>query len=146
MLARLLHATACSRHAAPVKRKTPAALFLRAPVAPRTSRLRAMGSTAPLRFSVDVSVDVEGVIQAARDAAAVILAIYEGEASAWETEQKADSSPLTRADRDANTLICGARRAADARAGAARTRAAARLAEATAAQRAWRAWRRTCRS
>lgn len=67
-----------------------------------------MAAAAPLRFSVDVSVDVEGVIKAARDAAAVILSIYEGEASAWEMEQKADSSPLTRADREANTLICGA--------------------------------------
>ena len=114
MLARLLHATACSRHAAPLQRKSPAAPLLRAARGPSTSRLRAMASAAPLRFSVDVSVDVEGVIQAARDAAAVILAIYEGEASAWETEQKADSSPLTRADRDANTLICGARRAAGA--------------------------------
>ena len=145
MLARLLHATACSRRAAPLKRQTPSPL-LRAPRAPRASRLRAMASTAPLAFSVDVSVDVEGVIQAARDAAAVILAIYESEASAWETEQKADSSPLTRADRDANTLICGARRGgAREAAGAARVRATQR-ADATVVQRAWRAWRRTCRS
>ena len=65
-------------------------------------------AAAALSFSVDVSIDVEGVIKAARDAAAVILAIYEGEAGAWELEQKADSSPLTRADREANALICGA--------------------------------------
>ena len=146
MLARLLHATACSRHAAPLKRQSPAPL-LRTPRAPRTSPFRAtMASAAPLSFSVDVSVDVEGVIQAARDAAAVILRIYESEASAWETEQKADSSPLTRADRDANTLICGARRGgAREAAGAARVRATQR-ADATVVQRAWRAWRRTCRS
>jgi 3'-phosphoadenosine 5'-phosphosulfate (PAPS) 3'-phosphatase len=42
----------------------------------------------------------------------VILQIYESEAGAWEVEQKADSSPLTRADREANALICGVQDAA----------------------------------
>ena len=97
----LLRTAARLRHAAPLKRSAASA-------APRTCASAAMAAAAPLTFTVNVSVDVEGVIKAARDAAAVILSIYEGEASAWETEQKADSSPLTRADRDANTLICGA--------------------------------------
>ena len=63
---------------------------------------------APYELRLDLSVDVEGVIKAARDAGAVILAIYHGEADAWAVEQKADSSPLTRADKEANALICGA--------------------------------------
>jgi hypothetical protein len=141
LLARLglLRATARLQHAAPLKRRitSPSART------PRAAPSRAMAAAAPLRFSVDVSVDVEGVIKAARDAAAVILSIYEGEASAWEMEQKADSSPLTRADREANTLICGApfeplgAQALWVRDATLRRRDV---------QRAWRSWRRTCRS
>ncbi len=58
---------------------------------------------------LDVSIDVEAVIATARGAGDVILAIYNGEADAWAVEQKADNSPLTRADKEANELICGAR-------------------------------------
>lgn len=67
-----------------------------------------MAATLPL--SLQFEVDVEAVIEAARAAGAVILGIY-AQDSQWEVEQKSDSSPLTRADREANALICGARRA-----------------------------------
>ena len=61
-----------------------------------------------LDIRLDVSVDVEAVIAAARAAGDVILGIYNSEADQWQVEQKADNSPLTRADKEANTLICGA--------------------------------------
>lgn len=121
-------------------------------------------AAGPLAFDVHVSVDVEGVIAAARDASAVILRFYNDEAGAWEVEQKADSSPLTRADREANTLICGAlafrafsaRRSVRVRelgcAGTPRVHAATRprrnpdTTAGVRSQRAWLRWRRTCRS
>ena len=62
----------------------------------------------PLPVSLSFSVDVEAIIAITRSAGDCILAIYEGESEGWAVEQKSDSSPLTRADRDANTLICGA--------------------------------------
>jgi 3'(2'), 5'-bisphosphate nucleotidase len=65
-----------------------------------------------LDIRLDVSIDVEAVIAAARAAGDVILGIYNGEAEQWQVEQKADNSPLTRADREANTVICGAPRLA----------------------------------
>ena len=107
-------------------------------------------AAAPLSINVAVSIDVEGVIRAARDAAAVILGIYESEVGAWELEQKADSSPLTRADREANALICGAcacaraqprRRAWGAAVGATLTTRWARAGSAAGAARAARAHR-----
>ena len=64
---------------------------------------------APLPLALQFDVDVEAVIEAARAAGAVILGIY-AQDSQWEVEQKSDSSPLTRADREANALICGASR------------------------------------
>lgn len=109
MLACLLRATAAAHPRRSLACRAAFATQLARPSRSRShARVAAMASAAPLRFSVGVDVDVEGVILAARDAAAVILSIYEGEASAWETEQKADSSPLTRADKEANALICGA--------------------------------------
>ena len=63
---------------------------------------------APFDLQLDVSIDVEQIIAAARAAGDVILGVYNGEADSWQVEQKEDNSPLTRADRDANALICGA--------------------------------------
>jgi 3'(2'), 5'-bisphosphate nucleotidase len=63
---------------------------------------------APFDLRLDVSIDVEQIIAAARAAGDVILGVYNGEADSWQVEQKEDNSPLTRADRDANALICGA--------------------------------------
>lgn len=34
------------------------------------------------------------------------MAIYNSEVSKWEVELKSDSSPLTRADKEANRIIC----------------------------------------
>jgi len=65
-------------------------------------------SSEPLCFDIPVSVDVEAVVALARAASTVILGIYNTEVGAWEVEAKADSSPLTRADREANAVICGA--------------------------------------
>ena len=63
-----------------------------------------MAGHLPLRLSFEV--DVEALIGAARDAGTAILAVYAQDGQ-WEVEQKADNSPLTRADREANSLICG---------------------------------------
>ena len=60
----------------------------------------------PLPLQLTFDVDVEGVIEAARAAGAVIMDVYRQE-EGWEVEQKADNSPLTRADREANAVICG---------------------------------------
>jgi hypothetical protein len=155
-------ATSCARLLLPRARSARAPLL--AP--PRSSRAMSSAPSAePLSFAVAVSVDVEAVIAAARAASDVILRIYEGEREAWELQAKADNSPLTRADREANDVICGAAprgAAAQAREGARAARCrgqparrararALRNPDATAAaravsQRAWRSWRRTCPS
>ena len=48
---------------------------------------------------------------AALDAGRAILSVYNAPDADWEVERKADNSPLTRADREAHTLI--ARRLAE---------------------------------
>ncbi|MBR9922753.1 MAG: 3'(2'),5'-bisphosphate nucleotidase CysQ [Bacteroidetes bacterium] len=50
----------------------------------------------------DLSARVMNIAKAAGDA---ILKVYEEEAD-WNVETKADNSPLTRADRESNTVIC----------------------------------------
>ncbi|MEW5301705.1 MAG: hypothetical protein WDW36_004547 [Sanguina aurantia] len=61
-----------------------------------------------LEMTLTVQVPIEEVITMAVAAGKAILDIYDSEASKWEVELKSDSSPLTRADRDANTIICDA--------------------------------------
>lgn len=56
---------------------------------------------------IDWEVIIEEVKQIARQAGEAIMEIYDQEAY-LEIEKKADDSPLTRADRAANTLICDA--------------------------------------
>lgn len=56
--------------------------------------------------SLSFGVDIEAVIAVARIAGERILSIYEGERDNWQVEQKSDDSPLTRADKEANALIC----------------------------------------
>lgn len=110
-------------------RTAPAALRqLCATAAPR----RAATMAAPLELTLQLSVDVEGVIAAARAAGEAILRIYDGDAEDWGVEHKADSSPLTRADKEANAVICGAPGSAPPRAEAEASR-----------QAGWLAWRRT---
>lgn len=53
---------------------------------------------------------VEEVIEAAKAAGDAIMKIYHSEVSRWEVELKSDASPLTRADREANKVICDALR------------------------------------
>lgn len=62
--------------------------------------------TVEIQFTCQVP--IEEVIATAEAAGKAILGIYNGEASKWEVELKADNSPLTRADRDANAIICEA--------------------------------------
>ena len=91
-------------------------------------------AASSLTLQIEQKIEVQSVIEIAEQAAAAILKIYNGEvgqpqgrgagrrplrgggrltrprrflqAEAWQVEQKADSSPLTRADRDANAVIC----------------------------------------
>lgn len=55
------------------------------------------------QFKCDV--EIEEVIKTAEAAGQAIMAIYQEE-SKWEVDYKSDHSPLTRADRDANHVIC----------------------------------------
>lgn len=49
--------------------------------------------------------EIDSVIRTAEAAGAAVMQIYKEE-SKWEVEIKADHSPLTRADREANHIIC----------------------------------------
>mmetsp|Transcript_27775 Transcript_27775/g.70804 ORF Transcript_27775/g.70804 Transcript_27775/m.70804 type:complete len:344 (-) Transcript_27775:758-1789(-) len=60
--------------------------------------------TVELTFSC--ALPVENVIATAEEAGKAILSIYNSEVSKWEVELKSDSSPLTRADKEANRIIC----------------------------------------
>lgn len=52
------------------------------------------------------SIPVEDIIETSELAGKAIMAIYNSEVSKWEVELKSDSSPLTRADKEANRIIC----------------------------------------
>lgn len=53
-------------------------------------------------------IDVLDVVQVAVDAGKKIVEIYHDEPDRWNVEQKHDQSPLTRADQEANRIICDA--------------------------------------
>lgn len=53
-------------------------------------------------------IDVSDVVRVAVDAGKKILEIYHGEPDQWDVERKSDASPLTRADQEANRIICDA--------------------------------------
>ncbi len=59
---------------------------------------------APLCFCCTA----EDIIITAETAGRAIMNIYESDTSRWEVEIKADSSPVTVADREANRVICDA--------------------------------------
>lgn len=59
-----------------------------------------------LEIMVKQRVDCQQVVQIAKAACEAILRVYNSEADSWNVEQKADSSPLTRADQEANAVIC----------------------------------------
>ncbi|KAL4856578.1 3'-(2'-),5'-bisphosphate nucleotidase CysQ [Chlorella vulgaris] len=52
------------------------------------------------------TVNCQDVVKIARDACHVILQVYNSQAESWNVEHKADDSPLTRADKEANAVIC----------------------------------------
>ncbi|KAI3432334.1 hypothetical protein D9Q98_003892 [Chlorella vulgaris] len=59
-----------------------------------------------LRVELSHTVNCQDVVKIARDACHVILRVYHSKAESWNVEHKADDSPLTRADKDANAVIC----------------------------------------
>lgn len=59
-----------------------------------------------LTVDLQEKIDCKDVVAIAEQAAVAILKIYNSEMENWEVEKKADASPLTRADREANTVIC----------------------------------------
>ncbi|KXZ56091.1 hypothetical protein GPECTOR_2g973 [Gonium pectorale] len=70
-----------------------------------------------MHLQIKAEVPVEDVIATAQAAGRAILQIYNSEvgfatvrieASTWEVQMKSDQSPLTRADKEANTIICQA--------------------------------------
>ena len=60
----------------------------------------------PVQITVDL--DVDYLISIAEKAGQAIMEIYDGDAANWEVDHKADDSPLTRADKEANRIICDA--------------------------------------
>ncbi|KAL6759737.1 hypothetical protein V8C86DRAFT_2568050 [Haematococcus lacustris] len=61
-------------------------------------------------FSVEIALSstfsIDDIIATAEDAGKAILGIYNSDPAKWEVEAKSDNSPLTLADREANTVIC----------------------------------------
>eukprot|EP00892_Ulva_mutabilis_P001875 jgi/Ulvmu1/11689/UM008_0099.1 len=55
---------------------------------------------------VEQDLDVNRLIVIAEEAGKAIMKVYEGDN--WDVDHKADDSPLTRADREANQIICDA--------------------------------------
>jgi hypothetical protein len=59
-------------------------------------------------MQIAMSLDINYLISVAEKAGQAIMAIYEGDASNWDVDHKEDNSPLTRADKEANKIICDA--------------------------------------
>ena len=59
-----------------------------------------------LQIHNDLSID--RLVGIAEQAGKAIMDIFHGDADKWDVDHKADNSPLTRADREANTIICDA--------------------------------------
>lgn len=59
-------------------------------------------------MQINMALDVNYLISIAEKAGQAIMTIYNGDASKWDVDHKADDSPLTRADREANKIICDA--------------------------------------
>lgn len=57
-------------------------------------------------LQIEQELDVNKLIAIAEKAGKAIMAVYEGDD--WDVDHKADDSPLTRADREANQIICDA--------------------------------------
>lgn len=61
-----------------------------------------------IKMVLEQEIQVDDVVQVAEQAGKKILEIYEGEKESWNVEHKDDNSPLTRADKEANRIICDA--------------------------------------
>lgn len=61
-----------------------------------------------LQFQVSTDFDIEEVIEAAELAGKKILEIYSSDVETWGVQSKSDQSPLTKADLEANAIICKA--------------------------------------
>lgn len=59
-----------------------------------------------LSLSIEQTITAEAVVEIAERAAQAILNVYDSKDEDWNVEMKADDSPLTRADREANAVIC----------------------------------------
>lgn len=59
-----------------------------------------------LSLSIEQTITAEAVVAIAERAAQAILNVYDSKDEDWNVEMKADDSPLTRADREANAVIC----------------------------------------
>ena len=59
-----------------------------------------------LSLSIEQAITADAVVEIAQRAAQAILNVYDSKDEDWNVEMKADDSPLTRADRDANAVIC----------------------------------------
>lgn len=61
---------------------------------------------ASLKISLEQNIRCEDVVKIAEKAAEAIMAVYNSKDEDWNVERKADNSPLTRADQEANAVIC----------------------------------------
>ena len=72
------------------------------------TRGRCLGAHAGRPPQIALDIDVNHVISVAELAGQAIMDIYESEADAWDVNHKTDDSPLTKADTEANRIICSA--------------------------------------
>ena len=61
-----------------------------------------------IALQILLDIDVNHVVAVAELAGQAIMDVYESEAESWNVNHKADDSPLTRADTEANRIICEA--------------------------------------
>ena len=59
-------------------------------------------------LQITLELEVDHLIKIAEKAGQAIMNIYNGDATKWDVDHKSDDSPLTRADKEANQIICDA--------------------------------------
>jgi 3'(2'), 5'-bisphosphate nucleotidase len=57
---------------------------------------------------INMELDVNYLISIAERAGQAIMDVYHGDTASWDVDHKSDDSPLTRADKEANKIICDA--------------------------------------
>lgn len=70
--------------------------------------LRACKTCKSVAVQIAASLSMDRLVSIAEQAGKAIMEIYQGDADKWEVDHKADDSPLTRADKEANKIICDA--------------------------------------